>query len=466
MRRSEVVVVNDFNFSVTENISGHGIIPPFSLRNTTDPNDNNNTIIDASTGGSLSQALVFAQWLEDPYNNIGTITVDLTAVDSRGATDNPSWCLSTDHNRCLINRPINFLDEVVDFSANYENCGSPYNNHTNHFTGGTQRQLCFDYLGSFSDGSIPICPYFSTENKNLNSTNALSNFMVGDYETAPNYNYNNCGTYTYCTTTCTPIPPCPSLCNTHNIYSIPMIHSIFMDQYNASWKESFRQVDVLLHPLYTELTLTFPPYSLTSGFFGWYQFSTQTNPVARWGGSFTSTPNPITLGSMEWFPVNSYPLVLDQYHYYFVTSHVNCFSQCYPSGNQPPFMVFPNGQIYNRSNDGNPDYYSNCGPITGGGDRKKNPTPKKKLETPASILSAKIYPNPSDGNFSLAYSLPNGKGELIITDISGRILYDMNILGTLGNKQINISNFNNGIYYWHIITGNETPPNGKIVVLK
>ena len=87
-----------------------------------------------------------------------------------------------------------------------------------------------------------------------------------------------------------------------------------------------------------------------------------------------------------------------------------------------------------------------------------------KISSKNSYIS--IYPNPSDGNFNLDYKLPSGKGELIITDIAGRVLYRMNITGINGTQKINIADFVNGIYYWHIISGNEIPPNGKIVVLK
>jgi len=112
------------------------------------------------------------------------------------------------------------------------------------------------------------------------------------------------------------------------------------------------------------------------------------------------------------------------------------------------------------------DYIGNCGPGPRYQDRKKNPNPKNKVEVTASILSAKIYPNPNNGGFNLAYSFPSGSGRLFITDISGRQIFDMDIIGNKGIQLINLSELPNGIYYWKIITGNEIPPNGKIVILK
>jgi hypothetical protein len=87
-----------------------------------------------------------------------------------------------------------------------------------------------------------------------------------------------------------------------------------------------------------------------------------------------------------------------------------------------------------------------------------------QISTKSSYIS--IYPNPSDGNLNLDYQLPSGKGELIMTDIAGRVVYSLNISGISGTQKINVADFVNGIYYWKIISGNDVPPNGKIVLLK
>jgi hypothetical protein len=77
-----------------------------------------------------------------------------------------------------------------------------------------------------------------------------------------------------------------------------------------------------------------------------------------------------------------------------------------------------------------------------------------------------VYPIPTDDNFNLAYTLPSGNGQLLITDITGRLVYSQNISGKSGVQTVDVTNLLNGVYYWRIITANETPPNGKIVVLK
>jgi hypothetical protein len=89
--------------------------------------------------------------------------------------------------------------------------------------------------------------------------------------------------------------------------------------------------------------------------------------------------------------------------------------------------------------------------------------------------SVSIYPNPNDGNFVLAYnlsipiksgqlSLPNS--QLVITDITGRVVYSYSIKTMKGFETIDASLLNNGIYYWEVITGNGILDKGKIAIMK
>jgi hypothetical protein len=228
-----------------------------------------------------------------------------------------------------------------------------------------------------------------------------------------------------------------------------------MKQYRNSWKESFvQQWSNAPKHLYSDTMFN------NVFFFEHAQDSLQPNPW--WGGSATTTPNKLTLGSMEWFPINSYPLVLDTVasHGYDTASHVDCLNvndTVYPTGSQPPFMYMKASRVRDSYQDGWTSCISNH--------RMKNPNPDKpKVIEPT--LNAKMYPNPSDGNFTLLYSFPFGSGEVFITDLTGRIVYDKFITGITGKESINISNLDNGIYYWKIYTGNEILPNGKIIILK
>ena len=80
-----------------------------------------------------------------------------------------------------------------------------------------------------------------------------------------------------------------------------------------------------------------------------------------------------------------------------------------------------------------------------------------------------VYPNPVSSTLTIRNLSPAGAGrnEIEITDVFGRTVYSQLITHNSSLiTQIDVSGFSNGIYYWRIISGNEVPPNGKIVVLK
>jgi len=84
-----------------------------------------------------------------------------------------------------------------------------------------------------------------------------------------------------------------------------------------------------------------------------------------------------------------------------------------------------------------------------------------------------IYPNPNDGNFTIAYHLSNNSqfsilnSQFIITDVMGREVHHQPITPNSSLLiQINISDLNNGIYFWKMISNNHILDNGKIVIIK
>jgi hypothetical protein len=461
MVKSEVVIIQNLDFNIME-----GANYPYYLATTSGPNN-------FACNGSLTQGLLFAQWILDPSHNIGSITVDLTAQDVRNSTDCSTcgtlYCNDRPRDRygCTRHTPDFFLKNDVDNSPNQLDCDNslglnPY--YPNHFSIGSARQRCFDFLGTFSDGTIPICPYFSTENSTLNTENALSHYMMGGFCEGSGGNQTSDPIFA---------PNGLSYCASNPIY-LRDIHTTFQSQFNNSWKESFVQTNPNPLGLYSDSY--FSSYN-----FAYTQNQYQTTPV--WGG-FITIPNTINLGAREWFPFNSYPLVLvDGMNYYDYTgtaAHLSCYNSTYPTSPSPPLFWFhiPPGEAGGGGNNwvegycplcmGAGDYflpYPCLNPIPLDGIRLKNPNPKNPVTQNISLY-AKIYPNPSDGNFNLDYKLPSGKGELIMTDIAGRVLYRMNITGITGTQKINVADFVNGVYYWHIISGNETPPNGKIILLK
>jgi hypothetical protein len=77
-----------------------------------------------------------------------------------------------------------------------------------------------------------------------------------------------------------------------------------------------------------------------------------------------------------------------------------------------------------------------------------------------------ISPNPSNGDFKIAYLLPQNKGGwLEVYDINGRMFFKMPLPPWSSLQQINLPNLSDGIYNAAIISGSERADR-KIVVIK
>jgi len=81
-------------------------------------------------------------------------------------------------------------------------------------------------------------------------------------------------------------------------------------------------------------------------------------------------------------------------------------------------------------------------------------------------IAAFVFPNPNNGQFTFCYHLNTPDATLQIKDISGRLVYQENISGTLGNAIINTKDFNNGMYFWEITNNEGIQASGKIAVAK
>jgi hypothetical protein len=63
-------------------------------------------------------------------------------------------------------------------------------------------------------------------------------------------------------------------------------------------------------------------------------------------------------------------------------------------------------------------------------------------------VQAKLYPNPNNGTFMLAYDLKNNADvSVLITDITGKVVYAATLDNLNHISQINISQLQNGIYF-------------------
>lgn len=79
----------------------------------------------------------------------------------------------------------------------------------------------------------------------------------------------------------------------------------------------------------------------------------------------------------------------------------------------------------------------------------------------------KLFPNPNDGNFQIEYAQIVEDGiHFSIFNMEGRIVLSNTFSNAKQiNKQINLTNFNNGVYYV-VITSNEKTILQKIVVIQ
>lgn len=77
-----------------------------------------------------------------------------------------------------------------------------------------------------------------------------------------------------------------------------------------------------------------------------------------------------------------------------------------------------------------------------------------------------LYPNPNDGNFTLAYHLNNSNGTLRLVDVTGRVVHQQSISSNDGTELIDASKLNSGIYYWELITDKTVIDKGKIAIIK
>ena len=84
---------------------------------------------------------------------------------------------------------------------------------------------------------------------------------------------------------------------------------------------------------------------------------------------------------------------------------------------------------------------------------------------PPSVFTNKLYPNLNNGTFTLEYNLQN-TGVFSLYDVLGQLVLRQYIIGEQGTQQIYASSLSNGIYFWEVISGNDIPVKGKIVIMK
>jgi len=77
-----------------------------------------------------------------------------------------------------------------------------------------------------------------------------------------------------------------------------------------------------------------------------------------------------------------------------------------------------------------------------------------------------IFPNSNKGIFTLEYHLSSANSIFQIEDSMGRVLAQKKIDATDGHQTIDATNFNNGIYFWEVISGNTSLGKGRVEIIK
>lgn len=107
------------------------------------------------------------------------------------------------------------------------------------------------------------------------------------------------------------------------------------------------------------------------------------------------------------------------------------------------------------------EFEENCSPEFN--QRKAN----KQIISISDKIAASILPNPNNGNFTLKYNLEQyTNAELLIYDVTGKVLSKTNLLNTVNQLDMNVSKFESGIYYYTIKTADEILITNKFVIIK
>ncbi|MFL5765100.1 MAG: T9SS type A sorting domain-containing protein [Bacteroidia bacterium] len=76
-------------------------------------------------------------------------------------------------------------------------------------------------------------------------------------------------------------------------------------------------------------------------------------------------------------------------------------------------------------------------------------------ETSLPIAEAEVFPNPSEGLFSLRYKLApeSANADVLVTDVTGRVLLKTELSGAEGSSQLDLRKASAGIYFCSVVDG-------------
>ena len=79
----------------------------------------------------------------------------------------------------------------------------------------------------------------------------------------------------------------------------------------------------------------------------------------------------------------------------------------------------------------------------------------------------RLYPNPNNGEMQLDYKLNEGdNGELIIMDVTGRIVVKYNLAINQNTLYISQTILNNGVYLYQVLTNGNITHTDKLIIVK
>jgi hypothetical protein len=76
-----------------------------------------------------------------------------------------------------------------------------------------------------------------------------------------------------------------------------------------------------------------------------------------------------------------------------------------------------------------------------------------------------LYPNPAGTMLNVEFNLPeNASGTLSVTDLTGKIIYKTNLQPGTTMSRVDVSNYENGIYFVNLFSQNNLSGTKKLVV--
>ncbi len=98
---------------------------------------------------------------------------------------------------------------------------------------------------------------------------------------------------------------------------------------------------------------------------------------------------------------------------------------------------------------------------------QRSANPEMEANSTLASDGISLYPNPSDGNMTFTYSLPNEKqGQFLIYDVMGNTVAKTALENGLHQKQIDLSQLASGIYYYKIAYDGLVIKSDKIIIVK